>query len=255
MLRNLCTFLFSLFVVTAIGQDHTKITGTVIDAQTKETLPFATVNFVGNESVGTTTDLDGAFTLETRWGTDSLMASYVGYRPLVIAIQKGVKKQTINFELESDSEILNTVEVKAKKKRYRRKNNPAVALIKNVIKNKDKNRMGGQDYFEYDRYEKLEYALNNFQDDFFEKKKALKKFKFLSEYVDTSTLNGKPFLPFYIRETASKVYYRKNPETKKEYREGVKMTGIEEWVDNESCLLYTSPSPRDATLSRMPSSA
>ena len=24
---------------------------------------------------------------------------------------------------------------------------------------------------------------------------------------------------------------------------------------NESCLLYTSPSPRDATLSRMPSSA
>ena len=28
-----------------------------------------------------------------------------------------------------------------------------------------------------------------------------------------------------------------------------------EKVDNGSCLLYTSPSPRDATLSRMPSSA
>ena len=26
-------------------------------------------------------------------------------------------------------------------------------------------------------------------------------------------------------------------------------------VRNKSCLLYTSPSPRDATLSRMPSSA
>ena len=26
-------------------------------------------------------------------------------------------------------------------------------------------------------------------------------------------------------------------------------------VNHESCLLYTSPSPRDATLSRMPSSA
>ena len=26
-------------------------------------------------------------------------------------------------------------------------------------------------------------------------------------------------------------------------------------IDNEACLLYTSPSPRDATLSRMPSSA
>ena len=27
------------------------------------------------------------------------------------------------------------------------------------------------------------------------------------------------------------------------------------WSSNNSCLLYTSPSPRDATLSRMPSSA
>ena len=27
------------------------------------------------------------------------------------------------------------------------------------------------------------------------------------------------------------------------------------WVIDNSCLLYTSPSPRDATLSRMPSSA
>ena len=28
-----------------------------------------------------------------------------------------------------------------------------------------------------------------------------------------------------------------------------------EWTKNVACLLYTSPSPRDATLSRMPSSA
>mgnify|MGYP003311242951 CR=1 FL=1 len=35
-----------------------------------------------------------------------------------------------------------------------------------------------------------------------------------------------------------------------------KASGIEQrYVQNKSCLLYTSPSPRDATLSRMPSSA
>ena len=28
-----------------------------------------------------------------------------------------------------------------------------------------------------------------------------------------------------------------------------------EWTPEQGCLLYTSPSPRDATLSRMPSSA
>ena len=31
--------------------------------------------------------------------------------------------------------------------------------------------------------------------------------------------------------------------------------GVEEVSQYETCLLYTSPSPRDATLSRMPSSA
>ena len=39
---------------------------------------------------------------------------------------------------------------------------------------------------------------------------------------------------------------------------GVKMTGMPAFGpthDEEACLLYTSPSPRDATLSRMPSSA
>ena len=36
---------------------------------------------------------------------------------------------------------------------------------------------------------------------------------------------------------------------------GTHCAGIAAAVSNNSCLLYTSPSPRDATLSRMPSSA
>ena len=40
--------------------------------------------------------------------------------------------------------------------------------------------------------------------------------------------------------------------------DGIKSTNpiaVGDYVDFEFCLLYTSPSPRDATLSRMPSSA
>ena len=37
-------------------------------------------------------------------------------------------------------------------------------------------------------------------------------------------------------------------------KEGVVVTS-NQLMSNKSCLLYTSPSPRDATLSRMPSSA
>ena len=233
--KTICLFfLFWSISFNGFGQDHIKLTGKVIDAQTKEELPFATVSFVGNESVGTTTDFDGTYSLESRWGTDSLVASYIGYRKQVKVISKNDRKQQINFELEPNSETLATVEIVAKKKRYRRKNNPAVQLIKKVMANKDKNRMEGQDYFEYDKYEKIEYSLNNMKEDFFRKNKMMKKFQFLEEYVDTSAMNGKPFLPFFIRETASKVYYRKSPKSKKEYREGVQMTGVEEWIDDAS---------------------
>jgi len=53
------------------------------------------------------------------------------------------KSQTIDFKLASNQITLVTAEVKAKKQRYRRKNNPAVELMKNVIRNKDNNRLEG----------------------------------------------------------------------------------------------------------------
>ena len=40
-----------------------------------------------------------------------------------------------------------------------------------------------------------------------------------------------------------------------EMREPVRDEGDVYWGGRNACLLYTSPSPRDATLSRMPSSA
>jgi hypothetical protein len=228
-----------LFILCPLfGQQHLSIKGTITDAQTGEALAFATVVYIGNESVGTTTDFDGIYNLESKWGTDSIQASYIGYKPISVAIEKGVKKQIINFKLEKEGFLLVTAEVKAKKQRYRRKNNPAVALIKKVIANKSKNRMQSQEFFEYHKYEKMELALNNITDKF-RKKKSFKKFQFLFDYVDTSAMNGKPYLPIYIRETASEVYYRKNPSHEKEYRNGIKVTEFDKWINTDNMSLLT----------------
>ena len=47
--------------------------------------------------------------------------------------------------------------------------------------------------------------------------------------------------------------------TSKRFTNGLKVREFEkkwaEWVGSKHCLLYTSPSPRDRTRSRMPSSA
>ncbi len=211
-------------------QKLTKVKGTVIDAETKEPLPFVNVFFEG-ASVGTTTDFDGKYSMSSQWATDKITASYVGYEDVTHPVELG-KNQTIDFELSSGSTTLATVEVKAKKKRYRRKNNPAVALIKKVIANKDRNRLKGQDFFEYNKYEKVELDLNNITDKF-RNRKVFNKFQFIFDHVDTSEINGKPFLPIYIQETASKVFFRKKPKTTREHRHGVKMSGLDDYWDNE----------------------
>ncbi len=222
---------FSCFTIVAFSQKMTVVKGSVIDAETKEALIFVNVAFVGT-NIGTDTDFDGNFELESKFASDSIQVSYVGYQTQTIAIEKG-SRQTLNVVLAPASMNLSTVVVEAKKGGYKRKNNPAVELIKNVIAHKNENRIEAQNFYEYDKYEKIEFDLNNFDPEKMRKRRAFKKFQFLFDYVDTSELNGKPYLPFFIQETSAKVYYRKSSDTKREYRGGVKVTGIEDYIDLE----------------------
>ena len=222
---------FSLILCLNVsGQKLTKIKGTVLDSKTKEPLPFVNVTFKG-KNIGTTTDFDGNYYIETQWATTKLLASFVGYKTAVKTVTVG-KSQTVNFLLKNDAIEMEVFEVKADKKRYKNKDNPAVALIKNVIKHKDDNRKEALSFYEYDKYEKIELDLNNITQEFLEKG-WLKKFQVIREHVDTSEINGKPYLPIFLRETASKMYYRKNPKTLKEYQSGSKMTGFEGYLDDE----------------------
>jgi Family of unknown function (DUF5686)/CarboxypepD_reg-like domain len=211
----------------------TKVKGVVIDADTKEPLPFVNVSFVGT-SVGTTTDFNGVYSMSSQWASDKLQVSYVGYEDVIKPVILG-ESQTIDFEISSGAITLVTAEVKAKKRRYRKKDNPAVDLIRKVMENRDRNRIAGQDYYEYKKYEKVELDVNNITDQFRERK-VFNKFQFIFDHVDTSDINGKPYLPVYIQETASTVYYRHKPSDKREHRHGVKMSGLDEYWDNEGVV-------------------
>ncbi len=213
------------------GQQNTIVKGRVIDAETKEGLPFVNVAFLGT-NIGGTTDYDGYYDMETLWASDSLQISYIGYESQTIKIKIG-KKNEINFELLPEALNLEAVTVKAKKGRYRKKDNPAVALIRNVIKNKKNGRVENEPYYTTNKYEKVEMDINNISEEFM-KRKAFKKFEFISDYVDTSEINGKPFLPIFMQELSSKIYYQKAPKKKKEYREGYKITGLGKYLEDES---------------------
>lgn len=212
------------------AQKTTKISGMVIDARTKKPLPFVNIVFSG-KNLGTITDYKGQYKIVTQWASNQLQTSYLGYYKQTKPVKIG-ENQIINFQLKSKNILLKEIEVKAKKVRYHNKNNPAVALIRKVVKNKSLNRKENLDEFEYDKYEKDEFDLNNITEKF-KQKKVFKKIQFVFNYVDTSKLNAKPYLPVFLKETRSKVYYRKSPKSQKTYVMGTKMIGFHEYIDNQ----------------------
>jgi hypothetical protein len=224
-------FSFSFLQAQNPKQKITKIRGKVIDAETKEALPFVNIGSLGT-TVGTSTDFDGFYELESQWVTDKLIVSYVGYDTDTVNIVIG-KKQKIDIELKPSSTSLNEVTIIAKKRRYRRRGNPAVEFVKRAINNKDKNRLEGQDYYEYRKYEKIELDINNITEKFRDRK-IFNQFQFIFDNVDTSAINGKPYLPIYMQEGNSKIYYRQSPEDKKEYRDAIKVSNFDQLVDDRT---------------------
>jgi hypothetical protein len=194
----------------------TKLTGIVKDAATGETLPLASVVFKGT-TIGTNCDLDGKFSLETKNAKDSLVFSMMGYKPKIVSVVK-FKFQVINVNLEPLSVLLNTVVITPGE-------NPAIKFMRKVIANKKNNDRERLDAYQYEAYNKIQLDANNITDKF-KNQKILKPFKFIFNYVDTSSVNGKTYLPIFISETLSDVFYRKNPKASIEKVKANKISGI-----------------------------
>lgn len=165
----------------------TRITGSVVDVNTGETLPFVQILFE-KSSIGTTTDLDGLFSIENSQNLTTLSFRMVGYKTKTLSVKAG-KTTELFVPMEPEVYALQDVVVKPNKKRehYRRKGNPAVELIKNVIANKDKNRVGRSESYKVESYEKLVMALEPF-DYNLDKNNFWRKFQFLKNYLDTIQL-------------------------------------------------------------------
>jgi hypothetical protein len=215
----------------------TIVRGTIRDAKTKEILPYATV-FFDESNIGTTTDSLGRFVIETTDITyTKLKVLFIGYNPISKEVEPGTD-QVIDFKLMPEGKTLNEVTVKSKRTKYRNKDNPAVELIRKVIDHKSENRPEGFNYYEYEKYEKIQFALSNITEKF-QNRKVFKKFQFVFENLDTTKLEGgKAVLPVYLKESISEVRYRKSPNAKKEIIKGNKTVAFEGYVDNQGMDAY-----------------
>ncbi len=101
--------LFFLMLTASIGwavaQNRT-ITGTVTSGEGKEPVMFANVVVEGNTSIGTTTDVDGKFTLSVPASAKKLTFSYVGLKTISVPISK-----VMNVVMTTDDQTLDQVVV------------------------------------------------------------------------------------------------------------------------------------------------
>ena len=168
------------------AQIITSAVGSVVDVNNGEPLPFVQI-IVEGTSIGTTTDMDGVFAIDNTSGRLVLSVRMVGYKTKHITLKPG-RKNTLFIPLEPEVYALEDLVVKPQRKRerYRRRGNPAVDLIRNVINNKDRNRLGRNEDFRMRSYEKLVMALDPF--DYNLDRKFWRDFKFLENYVDTMVM-------------------------------------------------------------------
>lgn len=200
--------------IMALAQS-TVVSGRVTDAATGEPLPFVNIAF-RDSRVGTTSDMEGRYKLDTYYATDSLLFSFVGYVPRAFAVRKD-RTQVIDVPMQPSATMLAEVVIKPTE-------NPAFEILRRVVRHKPANNREKLAAYEYEAYNKVEFDLNNITEEF-TKKKLFKPFAFIFDNIDSS--GAKPSLPIFMTESLSEVYYRQQPKAQREYIRGTKVSGIE----------------------------
>lgn len=179
-------------------------------------------------AIGTYSEMDGTYRL-ARASTDTLIVSYSFYKSDTIVINKRVKQR--NF-LINTAQQLQEVIVSKNRKKYKRKNNPAVELVEKVIENKQRNSIESFDSYKSKEYQKMVVTFGRFNMDF-QKNRFNRQLSFLEKYIDTLPDDTIPVLTISLRENLSDYYYQKAPQKTIRYVIAKRMQGIDESLDDE----------------------
>ena len=191
----------------------TKVYGHVTDQETGEGVPYVKVFFY-NSKIGTMTDSLGNYLLDTYYGTDSLVFSFLGYEKQIKPVQLDVS-QEINCTL--FVEVFQNKEVVIKPP----DEFPSTILHKKIIANKPVNNKEKLEAYEYELYNKIQFDINNLGDKF-KDRGYVKKLDLILDYLD-STESGESYLPLLLSETISDFAFKNNPKKKKEVIRGKKL--------------------------------
>lgn len=208
------------------------IKGIVVDEETGDTIPYTGVQYKNDNKVNAS-DSHGRFSIERRNG-EYLTFSAVGYTTLSILIGPNTPDE-MRITLKPETKRLKEVTVSTKRSKYSRKNNPAVELMKRVIAAKKRTDLSNHDYYQFNKYQKLTFAINDINPLQLENEKAKKK-QWLLNQIEVCQYNNKLILPLSVDETVSQNLYRKDPKNEKTIILGQNTTGVNDLIQTGDIL-------------------
>ena len=219
---------------------RTSISGVVVDGDTGETLPFVQIYFLKSTAnkgmvpseIGTTTNLDGYFTLSNTEGFNTLNFQMLGYKTEMLTLRKGQNRKDVKIKMTPDVYGLQDIVVtpKNRKRDYKRKGNPAVELIKNVIANKENHSVRTADQYTAQTYSRMSFALDNIKVNW--NKPFWKNFLFVQKYIDSTGVY--PSVTISLREHISEEYFQRKPHREKKILQKKRIFGVEDLVSSGS---------------------
>ena len=222
-----------LFLLTALGAvGQTRVYGVVTDAKTGEPLPYVSVIFPGTQ-IGAMTALDGTFTIEGPGSYSNVSFQMLGYETYIYNIRANATTRDAHIKMNPDTYGIQAVIVKPKRRRdrvYRRRGNPAVELVRNVIAHKEENRVQSTPGYKVENYEKLIMSLDKFNVNF-DSSRFWNKFRFLEKYVDTAQFKQTPVLTVSLRENLSTTWFQRDPKRTRTWVERRRSLGLDESLD------------------------
>ena len=148
-----CKFILTilLFVFSISINAQNRINGIVVDDKTNERLAFVNIVINDDGTLGTTSDIDGKFSITTKKEINNLTFSFVGYEKKTIDIEVG--QDNISVSLEPSNIQLSEIVIDGS-------NNPANRIIDSVLKYRDSNNPKNLDSYYYKIYDNMVFTID-----------------------------------------------------------------------------------------------
>ncbi len=125
--------------------------------------------------------------------------------------------------------------VKRKHRKYSKKNNPAVDLMRKVRRDYPSLDPSKREFYSYDKYEKIQIGISEFNHDFIKPAgKGNSRLSFMQQYIDTAPWTGSRILNLGLKEKNSKVLDGENRGNKFEVIKGFKSEGIDDAINQDN---------------------